>query len=495
MSGEDRIRDGPRPDGGGSADSSGSVGGDADDVSAGPESVADVLREAIARAFGGHDLAIVLATLASIYGLFTLFVLVANDFELTTNTINAIASTLRLLTFFAASYAVLALALNLHWGYTGLFNIGVAGFMAVGVYTMGLLSTPPDATSGMGLGLPLPVGVLGGMIAAGLVGLIAALPALRLEADYLAIVTLGLSEIIRLTMNSSQLSSWTVSTFGFGTGGGSGLNLPARPTDALFDGGAGEALLTVLTGAGIRRSIVVDAAYTLVVVAFVVGVYWLLSRVGASPFGRVLKAIRDDELVAQSLGKDTRLFKIKVFIVGCALMGLGGILWQGSYGYVNPNSFRPIVTFYVFVAVIIGGSGSNTGSIVGAILFVGLLFEGPRQFGGIVQNAMDLGSAPATFAGAVGPLFGLDPIPFLAYALENISALQFVLLGVVLIVIMQRRPEGVLGHRTETAAAIDLGVRPEGNAPAARSGEEPTSRPDTTAAADHGGETGGDGDE
>ncbi|QHS18276.1 branched-chain amino acid ABC transporter permease [haloarchaeon 3A1-DGR] len=429
-----------------------------------------------------------LATLGAIYLLFTLFVLVANDFEITTSTINAIASTLRLLTFFAASYAVLALALNLHWGYTGLFNIGVAGFMAVGVYTMGLLSSPPDATSGMGLGLPLPIGIIGGMVAAALVGLIAALPALRLEADYLAIVTLGLSEIIRLTMNSGQLSSWTVETFGFGTGGGSGLNLPARPTDALFEGGAGEALLATLTGMGVRRSIVVDAAYLFVVIAFVVGVYWLLSRVGASPFGRVLKAIRDDELVARSLGKDTRLFKIKVFMLGCALMGLGGILWQGSYGYVNPNSFRPIVTFYVFVAVIIGGSGSNAGSIVGSILFVGLLFEGPRQFGGIVQNAMELGDAPATFAGAVGPLTGLDPTPLLAYGLENISALQFVLLGVVLIVIIQRRPDGVLGHRTETAAAVDLGERPA-------AGAAPDASRDSATDAGSASGSGGDADE
>ncbi|MFA9517832.1 branched-chain amino acid ABC transporter permease [Halopenitus sp. H-Gu1] len=421
-----------------------------------PSGVIDAVRRAVIRTMGGNDLLVILGTLAAIYLLFTLFVLIANDFALTTNTVNAIVSTLRLLTFFAASYAVLALALNLHWGYTGLFNIGVAGFMAIGVYTMGLLSTPPDATSGMGLGLPLPIGVLGGMIAAALVGLLAALPALRLRADYLAIVTLGLSEIIRLTMNSGGLSRWTVATFGFGTGGGSGLDLPARPTDGIFETGGGESLLATLTGAGIRRSIVVDWTYTLVVVAFVVAVYWLLTRIGYSPFGRVLKAIREDELVAQSLGKDTRLFKIKVFMLGCALMGLGGILWQGSYGYVNPNSFRPIVTFYVFVAVIIGGSGSNTGSIVGSILFVGLLFEGPRQLGRIVQNALDLGGEPSTFAGAVGPLSALDPTPFLAYSLGNISALQFVLLGVVLIVIMQRRPEGVLGHRTETAAAIDL---------------------------------------
>ncbi|MFP9193359.1 branched-chain amino acid ABC transporter permease [Natrialbaceae archaeon A-CW1-1] len=393
------------------------------------------------------DFRIVMATLVGMYVLFAVFTFAGGG------GIGALGSTWVSLTFLFAAYAVLTLGLNLHWGYTGLFNIGVAGFMAVGVYTMALLSTPPDAISGMGLGLPLIVGVVGGMIAAALVGLIAAIPALKLRADYLAIVTLGLSEIIRLTANSASLSDWTKSVFGFGTGGGSGIDLPSRPTNALFhpDQTLVNALEPTISLAVIRRF-----AWVIVMVGFVIAVYWLVTRVGNSPFGRVLKAIREDELVAQSLGKDTRWFKIKVFMLGCALMGLGGILWQGSQGYVSPDSFRPIITFYVFIALIIGGSGSNTGSIVGSILFVGLLFEGPRTFGNIVSNAVTLGSAPSTFAGAVEPLLAFNFAPLLAYLFANISSFRFILLGVVLVLLMQRRPEGVLGHRTESAAAITL---------------------------------------
>ena len=395
------------------------------------------------------DVRIILATMLAVYVLFTVFTILGGG------SLNSLVSTWVRLTFLFAAYSILTLALNLHWGYTGLFNIGVAGFMAAGVYGMALLSTPPDAISGQGLGLPLPIGVLGGMVLAALVGLIAAVPALRLRADYLAIVTLGLSEIIRLTLNSSALSNWTIAVFGFGTGGGSGIDLPSRPTDALFDTTIGSALIDAVTPM-IASSVFVRTAWIVVMIFFVIAVYWLLNRIGNSPFGRVLKAIREDELVAQSLGKDTRWFKIKVFMLGCALMGLGGILWQGSQGFVSPDSFRPIVTFYVFVALIIGGSGSNTGSIVGSVLFVGLLFEGPRTFGNLISGALDLGGAPGTFAGAVAPIASFDFSPLFAYMVGNISAFRFILLGVVLIIIMQKRPEGMLGHRSEIAAAVPL---------------------------------------
>ncbi|WP_440765183.1 branched-chain amino acid ABC transporter permease [Natronorubrum sp. DTA7] len=404
---------------------------------------------------GATDFRIVIATMLGMYALFAVFTFLAGG------GINSLGSTWIRLTYLFAAYAILSLALNLHWGYTGLFNIGVAGFMGVGVYTMAVLSTPPDAISGMGLGLPLIVGVVGGMIAAALVGLIAAVPALRLRADYLAIVTLGLSEIIRLTLNSATLSNWTIEVFGFGTGGGSGIDLPARPTDGLVNTAVGEVIVDLLSPT-IATQVIRRLLWVFVMIGFVIAVYWLLARVGNSPFGRVLKAIREDELVAQSLGKDTRWFKIKVFMLGCALMGLGGILWQGSQGYVSPDSFRPIVTFYVFVAVIIGGSGSNTGSLVGSILFVGLLFEGPRTLGNLISNTFSLGSAPGTFDGAIAPLASLDIGPLLAYMISNISAFRFILLGVVLVVLMQKRPEGVLGHRTETASAISLD-RPASN--------------------------------
>jgi ABC-type branched-subunit amino acid transport system permease subunit len=382
---------------------------------------------------------------------------------------NGTLNTLQRITFLTAVYALMALALNLHWGYTGLFNIGVAGFMAVGVYTMAMLTGPtnPAPQEVPGLGLPLWVGVLGGMVAAALVGFIAALPALRLKADYLAIVTIALSEIIRITYLSTTFQEFVVAGVPLGTGGGQGINLPTNPIRGLFyqnpdSAGSGttafgQVIFDLAGSFGIVPSVVTGWVYALVLIAFVGLYYWLMVRIGNSPFGRVLKAIREDELVADSLGKNTRLFKIKVFMVGCAMMGFGGILWQGSQGFVNPGSFLPVITFYIFVALIIGGAGSNTGAVIGGALFASILFEGPQFVARLLDAVLDLGSAPNTIIDAVVG----GPLAFVAYAEANISSVRFMLIGVVLIYLMQRRPEGVLGHRKEIAASVDLSERPQ----------------------------------
>jgi len=307
------------------------------------------------------------------------------------------------------------------------------------------------------------------MVAAALVGGITALPALRLRADYLAIVTLALSEIIRLLYNSTTFQSFSIGGRELGTGGASGIPGPINPVRDLYytdpaspqppPTAFGEAMFGFFGGFGIDGPIVVDWTYTLVLVVFVGLFYFLLTRVGNSPFGRVLKAIREDEIVASSLGKNTRWFKIKVFMLGCALMGLAGILWQGSQALITPALFLPIVTFYVFIALMVGGSGSNTGSVVGGALFASLLFLGPTFVGRIVDSSFTLGNAPSTFTDAIAALGSLDVTPLIAYALDSISTLRFVLLGVVLIILMQRRPEGLLGHRKAPAAAVDLSRR------------------------------------
>jgi branched-chain amino acid transport system permease protein len=413
---------------------------------------------------------------------------------------NGQLSTVRSVFFFTAVYAMMVLALNLHWGYTGIFNIGVAGFMAVGVYTMAMLSsTPNPGPAGVpGLGLPLPIGILGGVLAAALVGLVAALPALRLRADYFAIVTVALSEIIRLTYNSQLFQEFTVAGVTTGTGGATGISMPGNPVRLLFfesqQPTADPALLgSVLfplvrdlrvtlippntyvdTGVGwlvalpaftldlaVEPPVVIDFTYVLVLVVFVAFFFWLLHRVGNSPFGRVLKAIREDEQVAQALGKDTRQFKIVSFMFGCGLMGLGGILWQGSQGFTNPGAFLPLQTFYIWIALIIGGAGSNTGSVLGGALFASLVWEGPTYVRRLVTNFVELGSAPNTFLDAVGPIAAGELLPFASYVMSNIGSLRLVFVGVLLVYLMQRRPQGLLGHRKETAATIPLG-RPSG---------------------------------
>lgn len=384
--------------------------------------------------------------------------------------VSGIVDTLRTVTYFTAVYALLVLALNLHWGYTGLFNIGVAGFMAVGVYTMAIVTGPtsPGAGTVPGLGLPLWVGIVAGTAAAALVGVVAALPALRLEADYLAIVTLALSEIIRLTYNSTVFQEFSLFGTTVGTGGASGINIPTNPQtpiNAFFEGQMGRAALDAAAVVGVTRPIVVrNVAYTLVLVVVVAACYVFVQRIGKSPFGRVLKAIREDELVADSLGKNTRRFKIKVFAVGCGMMGLGGILWFGSDGYASPLSFRPIVTFYIFIALIIGGSGSNTGSVVGGAIFAGLLYYLPQFFEQNSAAALDriqavIGGStatPNTFVAAVDALGQLDVTGFLSYCFANIGSLRFIAVGVLLVYLMQHRPDGLFGHRIETASSVPI---------------------------------------
>ncbi|MFD1587494.1 branched-chain amino acid ABC transporter permease [Halorientalis brevis] len=426
--------------------------------------------------YSRNDALLIIGVMLALYVVFGIAMVVFLELPL-----NGLINTFRRITFLSAVYAMLVLALNLHWGYTGLFNIGVAGFMAVGVYTMAIISGPE-----LGLGLPLPLGIIGGVLASALVGLIAALPALRLDADYLAIVTVAFSEIIRLTLNSQVFAETTLFGTTVGTGGGQGISTPENPIRAIFytdptDATAGltpigevvfditgSLEVVLISGVGIRKSVVIGITYAIVLALFVVGFYWLLSRIGNSPFGRVLKAIREDEMVANSLGKNTQLFKIKTFMIGCALMGLAGILWRGSTGFTIPTDYMPIQTFYVFLALIIGGAGSNTGSVLGGIVFATLLFEGPPQLARIIPVLLDdlfgieVTAAPNNFIEAVGPLASLDVSPFIAYSLQNISTLRFIFLGLLIIYLMQNRPDGLLGHRKEPAAAIDLSARRDG---------------------------------
>jgi len=418
---------------------------------------------------GTFDALLILWTMLALYGLFAAVGTVLGY------PTNGVVALVREVTFYTAVYALVVLALNLHWGYAGLFNIGVAGFMAVGAYSFGILAGAPTG-SPPGMGLPVPIAVAGAMFASALVGLLTALPALRLKADYLAIVTIAIAEIIRLTFASRVFKPVT------GGGGGFG-NFPPNPVRAVFYADpssasdptpVGTTILGAAEGIGITNpTVITDLAYTLVVVAIVAAVYLLLRRIGNSPFGRVLKAIREDELVAESLGKDARVFKIKAFMVGCALMGLGGIAWQVyglGGGNVNPtNNFLPQLTFYIFIALIIGGAGSNTGSVLGGAMFAGLLFLLPNYVPRIVEQFVAITARPNTFVDAVAPLAALDVMPLLGYSLDNVDQLRFVFVGVLLVYLVQRRPEGLLGYRKETASTVDLTERgrPNRGAPAA----------------------------
>ncbi|PSQ10061.1 branched-chain amino acid ABC transporter permease [Halobacteriales archaeon QS_5_70_15] len=427
-------------------------------------SVAERLPEPLADLWE-NDVTKIAALLAVIYSIYLITGAILG-FE-PRGQINSIAS----LTFYIAVFSLLALALNLHWGYTGLFNIGIVGFMAIGIYAMAIVSKAPmfAAETGRagGFGLPLLAGVVVGTVVTALLGLVVALPALRLRADYLAIVTIAMSEILRFTFLSGDLEQFTVAGYVVGLGGGSGLILGfTPPVEAFFTAiGLWDAYLGFVDAFTVvvpnnPKPVVDSLVYGVLLLVVVAGYYLLLRRVGNSPFGRVLKAIREDEQAANSLGKDTDAFKTKAFMLGCALMGLGGILWFMSQGAITPNTYRPRLTFFVWIALIIGGAGSNTGSVMGGALFAALLFQGPRYLKNVIETLVEV-DAPSGFGPAVAPLVSnLDPVPFLFYTIDSIRQLQLVIMGLVLVYLMHNRPQGLLGHRKEPASSVPLG-RPE----------------------------------
>jgi branched-chain amino acid transport system permease protein len=434
------------------------------------------VREDVADRIPGGDTGLIVAVLLVMYAAYVLAG-VGLGFSLR-GQLNTIAT----LTFFIGVFAMLSLALNLHWGYTGLFNIGIVGFMAVGIYVMALVSKPLYQAGGAaqvgGLGLPIVVGILAGMAAAALLGLVVALPALRLRADYLAIVTIAMSEIVRFSFLSGELQQFQLFGERVGFGGGSGLILDyTDPIEAFLSFvGLWDAYLGFVSAFEVvipsnPKPIVDGLVYGALLLASVAAYYWLLKRTGESPFGRVLKAIREDEDVANSLGKNTNRFKIKAFMLGCALMGLAGILWFMRSGAVTPNTFRPRITFFIWIALIIGGAGSNTGSVLGGAVFAALLYQGPRTLKNLIDAVLPSTDAPSGFGPAVAPLLSnLDPAPLFFYTLDSIRQLQLVFMGLVLIWLMHNRPEGMLGHRKETAAGVPLTTRRANEGQAATDG-------------------------
>jgi len=245
---------------------------------------------------------------------------------------------------FASIYALLSLGLNLQWGYTGLFNVGIAGFYAIGAYTSALLTTPPSPQHLGGLHLPMPVGMLGALLTSGLLAYLVGRPTLRLREDYLAIATVSIAETLRLILKNE---AWL-------TNGVQGLRDIPRPFQQTF-------------GASY------DLLYLLLLLLIVTGVYLASERLIRSPWGRVLKAIREDEAVAASVGKNVLRFKMQALLLGAMLMGLGGSLYAHYVKFISPDTFNPLMgTFLVWVMLMAGGSGNNRGAVVGAAVIWGL---------------------------------------------------------------------------------------------------------------------------
>lgn len=246
----------------------------------------------------------------------------------------------------AAIYAVFSLGLNIQWGYAGLFNIGIAGFFAIGAYTSALVTMPlPEAelaqyvSQVIGLSQPFLVGVLAAGIVSAIIAFLIGIPTLRLREDYLAIATLGIAEAIRLIFNNER---WLAN-------GPQGLVGLPRPLGDAID------------------PAVYHYFYLVIAAIFLVAIFAFVERITRSPWGRVLRAIRDDEIVAATSGKDIVAYKLQALVVGSFIMGVGGALYAHSVGAIQPGTFEPLFgTFIIWVMLTLGGTGNNKGAVLGA---------------------------------------------------------------------------------------------------------------------------------
>jgi len=312
----------------------------------------------------------------------------------------------------AGTYAVLSLGLNLQWGYTGLFNIGVAGFYAIGAYTAALISgPPPDVWDGRlvgGFELPFLIGLLAAAAVSGFAAFLIGLPTLRLRADYLAIATIGIAETIRLILKNE---SWL-------TNGVWGLQqIPSPLYEPIYYGAKGFVDTHPELYPWVQQLILkaYNWFYLLLVVVVLVALYYFLKRLTRAPWGRVLKAIREDEDVAAMSGKNVFAYKLQALVLGAMIMGIGGALYAHYARFISPNTFKPLyATFIVWVMLILGGTGNNKGAILGAFVIWG------------------------TWAGTD---FLTNYLPFTA---SQVAALRIIMIGIVLEAIILLCPQGLL---------------------------------------------------
>lgn len=265
---------------------------------------------------------------------------------------------------FGAIYVLLTLGLTLQYGLTGLVNFGHVGFFAIGAYASALLSLQ---------GVPLVFSFAAAAVLAALAAWPIGLVALRLREDYFAVVTLGFGETVRLVLTSER---WL-------TNGVQGI--PGIPRS--FAG----------LGVGMTGALATLLAISLVCAA----VALLLRRIVRSPFGRVIEAIRDNEEALKALGKDPARFKIQVLALGSALAGIAGAFYAHYITYLSPDQFLPLVTFYVWMAMIMGGVGRVSGAVVGALLLM-LFLEGTRFLRDVAPDLISAVDMASVRLGAVG---------------------------------------------------------------------------------------------
>ncbi len=296
---------------------------------------------------------------------------------------------------FAAIYGVLALGLNIQWGYTGILDFMYIAFVAIGGYTTALLTMPPaqpqvlGETYILGLNWPfIPALLVGGVAAALLAFIVGLLSLHRLRSDYFAIVTVAVALVLwTVAGNDSPLVN--------GWDGISNIPQPFFNTLNLDYNSYGFFFLGLC-------------------VVVLILVYIFSERLYHSPFGRALRSVREDELVAEGLGKNTFSLRLKAFVIGAFIAGIGGGLLVTYVDAFNPSAWTSGETFFIWAALLLGGSANNRGALLGALLVPVLFAEATRFL----------------------PSFSSSP--------QLIDAIRYIAIGVLLLLTVRFRPQGIL---------------------------------------------------
>jgi branched-chain amino acid transport system permease protein len=302
----------------------------------------------------------------------------------------------------ASIYSLSTLGLNLQWGFTGILSVGIVGFFGVGAYASAILTGPAYADAFGGFALPVPVGFVGAMVASGLAALIVGIPTIRLRHDFLAIGTFGIAVCIQLiAMNMKSVT---------------------RGFDGLYS-------LPKPFATWTSSPLAANALYLLMTAIIVAVVYWALERMLRSPWGRVLRAIREDEDAASALGKNATAFRLQSFVIGSMLMGLSGALYANFTGFISPQDLLPIFTFQVFVMLIVGGSGNNRGALVGTVVIWALWTLSETALAGVLPSILQ----------------------------KQAATIRVVLVGLILVLMLLFRPQGILPEERIVSPEARLG--------------------------------------
>ncbi len=305
-------------------------------------------------------------------------------------------------------YALAAIGLNVHFGYTGLLNFGQAAFLGVAAYGV--------AISVAIAGLPFGVGILIGLAGAVVLALLLGIPTLRLRADYLAIVTIAAAEIFRLIVRSASLRDQTG-----GSNGLSNFSSGFYALNPLTEGTYGVGWFSY----DARTAWVLIVGWSLVVICSVI--VFLLMR---SPWGRVIKGIREDETAIRSLGKNVYAYKMQALVIGGVLGSLGGFMLALGRAAVQPDLYGTELTFFAYTVLILGGAARVLGPVVGAAVFWVVL----SLTDNVLNQAITSGIIPSS-----------------VMSTSQTGQVRFMLVGLALMLLIIFRPQGIFGDRKELA--------------------------------------------